>query len=237
MARRDAVQKSEESVERMWRAYADEIGIPRGVSAESNDPVPSANHMPMPMQRPARRSVWAAVRITTAIAVIALSVVAVAMLWKRPSTSSETAERPPAIVPSRAETQERGAAEQATVAGAQGGEIAQSPRRGMLYRIGFAFDSDRVGDDSKAGLSKIVAAMKTNPTWRLSIEGHTDAYGSREHNQWLSERRAQAVEAYLLSSGIAAERLTLVAFSASRPVAPNDAAGRVLNRRVEIYQR
>ena len=237
MRQRDAVQKSDESVERMWRAYADEIGIPEAVSADTTHALPSEEPTPLPMQPPPRGSVWNAARIVTAAAAMALSVVGAAVLWKHVPGLSDTAERSPAILASPAPTRDRGAAEHTTVAGPHGAETAQSLRRDMLYQIPFAFDSDRIRDESKAGLNKIVGAMKTNPSWRLSIEGHTDASGSSEHNQWLSERRAQAVRAYLLSSGIAAERLTLVAFSALRPVAPNDAAGRTLNRRVEIYRR
>jgi len=168
---------------------------------------------------------------------MAVSVTALVVVWQRAPFSSATSERPPAILASPAPTGERIVVQRTMIADAQIDETAQSHRRNMLYQIRFAFDSDRIADDSKTGLNNIVVAMKANPNWLLSIEGHTDAYGSPDHNQWLSERRAHAVKAYLRSSGIAAERLSIVALSALRPAAPNDAAGGILNRRVEIYRR
>ena len=79
--------------------------------------------------------------------------------------------------------------------------------------------------------------MKANPGWRVAIEGHTDALGSSEYNHALSERRAQAVKRYLEAAGVAPQRLSTAAFGASRPVAPNDARGNALNRRVELHRR
>jgi outer membrane protein OmpA-like peptidoglycan-associated protein len=106
----------------------------------------------------------------------------------------------------------------------------------VMYRINFDFGSDGINDESKRTLAKIVVAMKANPDWRVAIEGHTDAQGTPDYNRALSERRAQAVKAYLQSAGIAPRRLSAVGFGASRPMAPNEALGNVLNRRVEFHR-
>jgi outer membrane protein OmpA-like peptidoglycan-associated protein len=106
----------------------------------------------------------------------------------------------------------------------------------VMYRINFDFGSDRINDESKRTLDKFVVALKADPDWRVAIEGHTDAQGMPDYNRALSERRAQAVKAYLQSAGIAPGRLSTVGFGASRPVAPNDALGNVLNRRVEFHR-
>jgi outer membrane protein OmpA-like peptidoglycan-associated protein len=106
----------------------------------------------------------------------------------------------------------------------------------VMYRINFDFGSDGINDESERALDKIVVAMKANPDWRVAIEGHTDAQGTPDYNRALSERRAQAVKAYLQSAGILPGRLSAVGFGASRPVAPNDALGNVLNRRVEFHR-
>jgi outer membrane protein OmpA-like peptidoglycan-associated protein len=106
----------------------------------------------------------------------------------------------------------------------------------VMHRTTFDFGSDRINEESKPTLDKIVAAMKANPGWRVAIEGHTDAQGTPDYNRVLSERRAQAVKAYLESAGIASGRLSAVGVGASRPMAPNDALGNVLNRRVEFHR-
>ena len=68
-----------------------------------------------------------------------------------------------------------------------------------------------------------------------TVAGHTDAAASDAHNRELSERRAQAVVAWLVEEGVDAARLQAEGHGESRPVAGNDSAeGRALNRRVEI---
>jgi outer membrane protein OmpA-like peptidoglycan-associated protein len=111
------------------------------------------------------------------------------------------------------------------------------PASTVMDRISFDFGSEYITDESKPILDKIAAAMKANAGWRMAIEGHTDAQGTPDFNRALSERRAQVVKAYLQAAGIAPGRLSAVGFGASRPVAPNDASGNVLNRRVEFRQR
>lgn len=105
-----------------------------------------------------------------------------------------------------------------------------------MYRISFGFGSDAINGESQRILDTIVAAMNANPHWRVTIGGHTDALGTSEYNQALSERRARAVKAYLQSAGIAPRRLSAVGYGASHPIAPDDAMGNALNRRVEFYR-
>jgi outer membrane protein OmpA-like peptidoglycan-associated protein len=115
---------------------------------------------------------------------------------------------------------------------------ATKPERAVaVHRIHFDFGSDRLTDESMQILDTIVHAMKADRAWRASIEGHTDALGSPDYNQALSERRAQAAHAYLQSAGIAPGRLSVIGFGASRPVAPHDARGHASNRRVELHRR
>ncbi len=70
---------------------------------------------------------------------------------------------------------------------------------------------------------------------KILVEGHTDSQGSAAYNQDLSQRRAQSVRDYLVSRGIAADRVTAEGFGLTRPIADNASAeGRADNRRVEI---
>ena len=74
------------------------------------------------------------------------------------------------------------------------------------------------------------------PGATLSIEGHTDAYGSDSTNLTLSEQRAEAVKNYLVNEGeMDALRLTSVGYGESQPVANNETTeGRAKNRRIDI---
>jgi OOP family OmpA-OmpF porin len=116
-------------------------------------------------------------------------------------------------------------------------ELAGSGRA-RLYGILFDTDLATIRRESVATLDEVVALLAGEPSWQISIEGHTDATGAAAHNQALSEQRAAAVREYLISKGVAAERLTAVGFGASRPVADNETElGRARNRRVELVRR
>ena len=79
------------------------------------------------------------------------------------------------------------------------------------------------------------ALTEQDPDSKMVVEGHTDSQGMAASNQELSQKRAQAVRDYLVSRGIAADRITAEGFGSTRGVAGNDTAeGRANNRRVEI---
>jgi OmpA-OmpF porin, OOP family len=110
----------------------------------------------------------------------------------------------------------------------------RSPRRASTPLL---TDSDRLKDESKPALDALLAAARSEPTWKFSIEGHTDNTATDAHNQTLSEKRAAAVKIYLLNAGVDQNRLTTRGFGASQPVSSNDTAlGRSQNRRVEIVK-
>lgn len=88
---------------------------------------------------------------------------------------------------------------------------------------------------SLAELDRLAEALMRHPALRLEVGGHTDAVGSDEANMLLSEQRAKAVYDYLLSRGIAADRLTYRGYGETRPVADNQTAeGRAANRRTTL---
>ncbi len=79
------------------------------------------------------------------------------------------------------------------------------------------------------------ALIKQDPTSKIVVEGHTDSQGTESYNLDLAQSRAQAVRDYLVTRGIAADRITSQGFGATRPIADNKSAeGRANNRRVEI---
>ncbi len=110
-------------------------------------------------------------------------------------------------------------------------ELAQG---GIAFRI----SRDVMEPASEARLNRIAQAMITCPRVRFTIAGHTDSDGIAAQNVDLSQRRAQAVVAYLIRRGVEAGRLLSEGHGATRPLAPNDsAANKARNRRIEITAR
>jgi len=89
--------------------------------------------------------------------------------------------------------------------------------------------------DAKITIAKLSGILLLMPELNLRVEGHTDSTGNAAHNMTLSQKRADAVLAFLLAQGIAAERMKAVGYGMERPLADNTvAAGRARNRRVEL---
>ena len=98
----------------------------------------------------------------------------------------------------------------------------------------FDFDSSRINNSYDSRIKKFADFMKAFPSVKGKIEAHTDAKGSDEYNQKLSERRAASVVKALEAYGVEASRLTSVGYGETKPVATNETEeGRALNRRVE----
>ena len=84
-------------------------------------------------------------------------------------------------------------------------------------------------------LDRLAEAAKSCPAKSIEISGHTDQRGSRQKNIRLSKNRAQAVIDYLIKKGVPAQRLTIVGYGPTKPVASNaTATGMQRNRRVEF---
>lgn len=109
-------------------------------------------------------------------------------------------------------------------------------KRAVTYGIYFDFNKDTIKPESEPVLKQIVQAMTDNPTWKLTVEGHTDNIGGDAYNLDLSKRRAAAVKQTLVTRyNISPDRLSTDGFGASRPVETNETLeGRARNRRVEL---
>src|SRR6202035_82106 len=99
----------------------------------------------------------------------------------------------------------------------------------------FDFNKYTLKPEARAGLARGSGIVLAYPDLNLKIEGYTDAIGSEGYNQTLSEKRAQAVRDYLVSSGVSMNNVAAQGLGKADPVADNStAAGRKLNRRVEM---
>jgi outer membrane protein OmpA-like peptidoglycan-associated protein len=105
----------------------------------------------------------------------------------------------------------------------------------LKEKLFFNWNRAEIKPTSFSILDEVVKVLTDNPTIQLRIEGHTDTSGAADHNQRLSQRRAESVVAYLTSKGIANGRLTAQGFGPSMPLETNESAeGRERNRRVEF---
>src|SRR5712671_2517487 len=99
----------------------------------------------------------------------------------------------------------------------------------------FDFNKYTLKPEARERLARVSGIVLAYPDLKLQIEGYTDAIGSEEYNQTLSEKRAEAVRDYLVSSGVSMNNVAAQGLGKADPVADNStSAGRKLNRRVEM---
>jgi OmpA-OmpF porin, OOP family len=111
-------------------------------------------------------------------------------------------------------------------------EVGQVVR---LNNVFFDFDKWELRPESYIELKRVVKLLKENPSIEIEMSAHTDSKGSDEYNFKLSDNRARSVMEYILSKGIAPNRINSQGYGETQPVATNDTdEGRQLNRRVEF---
>lgn len=115
---------------------------------------------------------------------------------------------------------------------------AKKTERGLVITLGdvlFDVNKSELKPGSERNVQKIADFLNEYPQRKAQIEGFTDNTGDDGYNQLLSERRAEAVRAFLISKGISGDRASARGYGEANPIASNDTPGsRQLNRRVEI---
>lgn len=105
----------------------------------------------------------------------------------------------------------------------------------ILSGVNFDLNKAVVRQDAKDILQNDIKILKENPQIRVEVQGHTCDLGDANYNRSLSDKRANAIKDYLVSQGVAADRLTARGYGEDRPRFPNDSeANRAKNRRVEL---
>jgi len=116
--------------------------------------------------------------------------------------------------------------------------IALSPvavgSTGIMRYLFFDFASAVIKDESIPELQQLENLLRSNPAIKIELEGHTDDIGGNAFNKTLSQKRANAVRAFMIKEGIEADRITAVGYGETRPLVSNDdeESGRAINRRV-----
>ncbi|MEQ9422772.1 MAG: OmpA family protein [Cyclobacteriaceae bacterium] len=105
----------------------------------------------------------------------------------------------------------------------------------VLNNIFFDYDKYDLKEKSITELGEVVKFLNANPGISIEVGGHTDDVGSDVYNKELSQKRAQSVVDYLVSNGVAADRILSKGYGSDDPIAPNDNdENRAQNRRIEF---
>jgi len=100
----------------------------------------------------------------------------------------------------------------------------------------FAYNQSELTPTAKSQLDSVMGKLEDADVASIKVIGHTDSQGSDAYNQTLSQRRASSVAEYLLSQGVAPNKVTSEGKGESQPVADNETEeGRAKNRRVELH--
>src|SRR3546814_638006 len=109
-----------------------------------------------------------------------------------------------------------------------------------LENIYYDFDKHNIRPDAAAILDELVRTLRDNPTLKIELSSHTDSRGSNVYNEALSQRRAQSAVDYLVSRGIARDRMVAKGYGETRLVnrcadgIPCSRAEHQANRRTEV---
>ena len=164
----------------------------------------------------ARRSLWLVLLCVTVIAVFACG--------KKPPAAAPAPPPPPAVTPAPPPPPPPPPPAPPPPSAAVGEEelfnrktLDELNAERPLGDVFFDLDQSNVRDDGRGALQKNADWLKRWPTTRITVEGHCDSRGTPEYNLGLGERRATTVRDYLVSLGIAANRINTVSKGKEQP--------------------
>ena len=122
------------------------------------------------------------------------------------------------------------------LAGASAKGVTAANKAFLAKRVvHFNYDSSELSNEDLQTLQAHAQFLVANASSRVALTGHTDERGTREYNMALGERRAKAVESFLVTSGVSTNQLEAVSYGKEMPINPgHDENAWKENRRVEI---
>ena len=105
----------------------------------------------------------------------------------------------------------------------------------IFLTLNFETSKSNITTESYEELDNCAKFLNENKDLNIQIDGHTDATGTADVNQKLSEDRSAAVKSYLINKGISSDRMKTAGYGSSRPLESNGPANNPKNRRIELY--
>ncbi|ATA24747.1 peptidoglycan-associated lipoprotein [Brenneria goodwinii] len=111
-------------------------------------------------------------------------------------------------------------------------QMQELQRNNIVY---FDLDKYDIRSDFAQMLDAHAAFLRSNPSYKVTIEGHADERGTPEYNIALGERRANAVQMYLQGKGVSSDQISIVSYGKEKPaVLGHDEAAYAKNRRAVL---
>jgi peptidoglycan-associated lipoprotein len=173
------------------------------------------------------------------IPVIASALLFTGCASRKPATESTTTQNPSTAAPIPVNTNglsDDAALDAKNLTGASSKGVTAENKAFLANRVvHFDFDSSSISQQDYQTLQAHAQFLQANPTSHVALTGHTDERGTREYNMALGERRAKAVQSYLVSIGVAPNQLEAVSYGKEMPINPaHTPEAWSENRRVEI---
>jgi len=177
---------------------------------------------------------------TFALPLIAVSLIMTGCATRKPTTDLNN--DPSSNVPSTSTTvntsglSEDAALNAHNLAGASAKGVTEANKSFLAKRVvHFDYDSSELSNEDYQTLQAHAQFLNANANSKIALTGHTDERGTREYNMALGERRAKAVQSYLITNGVNATQLEAVSYGKEMPInaGHNEAAWKE-NRRVEL---
>lgn len=177
-----------------------------------------------------------------AVKLLVLPVLASALVMtgcanRKPATDLQTGQNPSGATTVNTQGLSEDAALSAqNLTGASAKGVTEANKAFLAKRVvHFDYDSSELSNDDYQTLQAHAQFLMANANSKVALTGHTDERGTREYNMALGERRAKAVESFLITNGVNAGQLEAVSYGKEMPVNPgHDENAWKENRRVEI---
>lgn len=174
-----------------------------------------------------------------ALPLIAISLVMTGCASRKPVTTTTTAPAAPSMNQTVVDTSglsEDAAIDAQSLGGASAKGVTEANKAFLAKRVVyFDYDSSELSNEDYRTLQAHSQFLLANANSKLALTGHTDERGTREYNMALGERRAKAVQSYLITNGVNQAQLEAVSYGKEMPIATgSDEASWKQNRRVEL---